>query len=333
MIRIAISRLVFIAALGAGALAASAQAAPGKAQREFPTEAAPVLQDRFPQVPVQFPSGVKAWRDVTYITEPNFRPQVLDIYVPAGNARRPLVLYIHGGGWFAGHTRQSGAFANFPRVLAALAAEGFTVASLEYRLSGEARFPAQLRDVNAAVRFLRANAAQYRIDPSRVGLWGGSAGGHLAALGALTCRNTALDPAATSDACVQAAVPWYAITDFAAMPRIAEPGSPEQRLFGCEGGPCDAPITRDASPVSHVDASDPPILLIHGVEDKVVPLAQSQELEAAMKRAGAPVRSLYIANVDHSFIGKTPQVTRHASLQAINATFDFFHEVLGVPRR
>lgn len=166
----------------------AAQPATAK-ERVFPTADKPVLEDRFPQVPVAFPGGVKAWRDVTYQTIDGYRPQVVDIYVPAGKGPHPLVLYIHGGGWRGGHTRHSGAFADFPKVLAALAAEGFTVASLEYRLSSEARFPAQLQDSNAALRFLRANAARYAIDPARVGVWGGSAGGHLTALTALTCRD------------------------------------------------------------------------------------------------------------------------------------------------
>ena len=187
-----------------------AQAAP---PRDFAVAAAPALDDRFPNPPVAFPGGVTAWRDVVYQTLNGYRPQIVDIYVPEGKGPHPLVLYIHGGGWQGGHTRHSGALVDFPRVLAALAAEGFTVASLEYRLSGEARFPAQLQDANAAVRFLRAHAAQYHIDPARVGLWGGSAGGHLAALTALTCRNTALDPQAGQDGCIQAAVTWYGVYD------------------------------------------------------------------------------------------------------------------------
>ncbi len=313
--------------------AAGAQAAPDRAQRDFPVEASPILQDRFPQAPLAFPRGVKVWRDVSYQTQAGFRPQVLDIYVPGGSSTLPLVLYIHGGSWLGGSNRRSAAFGDFPRVLAGLAAEGFTVASIEYRLSGEARFPAQLRDVNAALRFLRTHAARYRIDPARIGLWGGSAGGHLAALTALTCRDTALDPAAANDACVQAAVSWYGIFDFATMPRIAETGSPEQRLLGCDGTPCTASAMRAASPLSHIDAGDPPVLLIHGENDREVPIGQSRAAEAAMRQAGVAVRAISLPGIDHSFIGKTQQETRRASLQAIEATFDFFHEQLDAARR
>ena len=317
-------------ALAAYALAASPVLA--KPARVFPIAATPVLEDLFPVQPVAFPGGVTAYRDVPYQTVTGYRPQIIDIYVPAAKGPHPLVLYIHGGGWVAGHTRHSGAFANFPRVLAALAAEGFTVASLEYRLAAEAPFPAQLQDANAALRFLRAHAGQYRLDPARVGVWGGSAGGHLTAITALTCRNTTLDPAAGKDGCVQAAVTWYGVFDFAMMPGANDPSPIRSKFLGCDVA-CPADRVRAVSPVSYIDAKAPPFLLIHGDEDKQVPVAQSHLAEAALKAAKVPVKSIYIPGVDHSFIGKSPAETRRASLQAVNATFDFFHEKLGVPQK
>jgi acetyl esterase/lipase len=301
-------------------------------ERVFPVAAKPVLEDKFPAVPVTFPGGVRAWRDVVYQTLPGYRPQILDIYVPASAGPHPLILYIHGGGWIGGHTRHSGALADFPKVLASLAAEGFTVASLEYRLSGEAHFPAQLQDSNAALRFLRAHAAEYRIDPKRVGIWGGSAGGHLSALTAVTCRNTTLDPAAANDGCVQAAVTWYGIYDFAGLSATPDGNAPGGKLLGCQG-PCPAETIRAVSPVTYVNASDPPFLLIHGTDDHTVPVDQSHRGEAALRKAGVAVEAIYIPGVDHSFIGKTPADTRNATLLAINATFDFFHQKLGVPRK
>ncbi|WP_288338638.1 alpha/beta hydrolase [uncultured Sphingomonas sp.] len=300
--------------------------------RQFPTAAAPVLEDRFPVVPVQFPGGVKAYRDVVYQTLPGYRPQIVDIYVPPAKGPHPLILYIHGGGWVSGHTRHSGALADFPKVLASLAGEGFVVASLEYRLSGEAKFPAQLQDANAALRFLRAHAADYGIDPTRVGVWGGSAGGHLAALTAVSCRDTGLDPAAANDGCVQAAVTWYGVYDFRGMTATPDGNSAGKRLLGCEGT-CPDDKLAAVSPVTHIGAKDPPFLLIHGEDDKVVPVAQSRLGEAALRKAGVKVEAIYIPGVDHSFIGKTPEATRAATLKATNATFDFFHQTLDVPRR
>jgi acetyl esterase/lipase len=230
----------------------------------------------------------------------------------------------------AGHTRHAGAFADWPKVLAALAAEGFTVASLEYRLSGEAKFPAQVQDANAALRFLRGHAADYAIDPARVALWGGSAGGHLTALTALGCGSTALDPAAGQDTCVQGAVTWYGVYDFAAMNDTPDGNAAGMRLLGC-AGPCRADQLRSVSPVAYIDRKAPPFLLIHGEEDKTVPVAQSHLGEAALKAAGVPVQAIYIPHVDHSFIGRTPAETHAASMQALNATFDFLHRVLKVP--
>lgn len=300
--------------------------------RDFPVAAAPVLEDRFPSVPVAFPQGVKAWRDIVYQAVPGFRPQIIDVYVPAAPGPHPLILYIHGGGWMGGHTRHSGALADFPKVLAALAAEGFTVASLEYRLSGEARFPAQLQDSNAALRFLRAHARDYKIDSTRVGVWGGSAGGHLAALTALAPRDTTLDPASAGDGGVQAAVTWYGVYDFAGMSATPDGNAAGVRLLGCEGA-CSPDRIAAVSPVTYIDAKDPPFLLIHGDDDRTVPVSQSHIGEAALRKARVPVEAIYIPGVDHSFIGKTPDATRAATLKAVDATFDFFHKTLGVPQR
>lgn len=325
--------MTFRPALLAAALALTAtasHAAPG--QRVFPVSDAPSLEDRFPVQPVTFPGGVKAYRDVTYQQLPGYTPQIVDIYVPATKGPHPLVLYIHGGGWVGGHTRHSGALADFPAVLARLAAEGFTVASLEYRLAGEAKFPAQLQDAKAALRFLRDHAGQYRIDPARVGIWGGSAGGHLTALTALTCHDTALDPEAAKDLCATAVVTWYGVFDFGALPTVARPaGDPNAaRLIDCTA-PCAPERYAAASPVTYIDAKDPPFLLIHGDEDQVVPVSQSHLAEARLRAAGVPVEAIYIAGVDHSFIGQTPAQTREATLKATNATFDFLHAKLKVP--
>ena len=212
----------FDAAVACGILGTAALLCAGTtmaAQRDFPVGDGAVLADNYPERKVTFPHGVTGYPDVVYSVLPGYRPLVVDIYTPSGPAaRRPLVLFIHGGGWNSGHTRHSGALANFPQALAMLASEGFVVASLEYRLTNEAAFPAQLQDARAAIRFLKANAAKYGIDPSRTGVWGGSAGGHLAALAALTCGENRFDPAPApaGSECVQAAVVWYGVFDFAA---------------------------------------------------------------------------------------------------------------------
>jgi acetyl esterase/lipase len=159
------------------------------------TAAHPVLEDRYPERRTAFAGGVVGFADLTYSVLPGFRPLRLDLYQPPGApGSHPLVVFIHGGGWMSGHTRHSGAFEDWPGVLASLAAKGYVVASVEYRLSGEAPFPAAIQDVKAAIRWLRARAPQYGIDRQRAIVWGGSAGGQLAALAATSCGAAALRP-------------------------------------------------------------------------------------------------------------------------------------------
>ena len=326
-----------LAAVSALALVAAAlPSAGGARERVLPVLDHPGNIDPLPERLTRFPGGVTGSSDIVYSTLPGYRPLILDLYrVPGANAApRPLVIYIHGGGWVAGTTRNAGAIANFPAALAGLASEGFVVASVEYRLAGEAAFPAQLQDVRAAIRFLKANAPKYGIDPARVAIWGGSAGGHLAALAALSCGVPGIDakPQPVGSECVQAAVTWYGVFDFAPLvARVA--GDPAgARLMGCTGA-CDPAKVAAASPVSYIDGGDPPFLLIHGEADKTVDVSQSHRAEALLKAAGVPVESIYLPGIDHSFIGATPADTRAATLKAVNATFDYFHRKLDLPAR
>ena len=319
-------------AVCASAPAIAAPAATPAGTRDFAVADHPSLDDVYPDRVTQWPGGVTSLADVTYSTLAGYRPMVVDIYMPPqGTAPKPLVLFVHGGGWVSGHTRHSGALSNFPSVLARLAGEGFVVASLEYRLSAEARFPAQVQDARAALRFLKSHAARYGIDPARTGVWGGSAGGHLAALTAMTCGVTSLDAPGTKSApgseCVQSAAIWYGVFDFGAL-AATRPGGGDgaaERLLGCTG-PCTPAQFGAASPNAYITPKAPPFLLIHGLADKTVPVQQSQGAEAALKAAGVPVRAIYIPGADHSFIGASPQATREATLMATNATFDFLHD-------
>jgi acetyl esterase/lipase len=298
--------------------------------RTFPTNPKATTVDLYPDRVTRFPGGVTSLADVTYSVLPGFRPLVVDLYLPPKSKAgpKPLILYIHGGGWVGGNMRQSAVIANFPELLASLAAEGFVVASLEYRLSGEAPFPAQVQDARAAIRFLKSNAAKYGIDPARVGLFGGSAGGHLTALTALSCGDTSLDakPAVADSECVQGAVTWYGVFDFAPMLARANRDGPERKLLGC-ADTCTAEQVRRVSPVSYIDAKDPPFLLIHGEADKVVSVDQSRLAEAAMKAAGEPVETIYLPGIDHSFESGDLAASHAAATKAVNATFDFFHRL------
>jgi len=231
------------------------------------------------------------------------KQQQLDLYRPAGAGPFPVVVYVHGGAFKFGDKRDIGGFsADVKRLNGA----GIAVASINYRMSGEAAFPAAVVDTRGAVRWLRAHANELQLDPGRIGLWGKSAGANLVLEVALTPGDASLDDprlglADVSDR-VQAVVAMYAPTDFLTMDEQARArgcssrdishdnaDSPESLYIG-------APIqsakdrARAASPVTHVSATSPPMLLQAGTADCTVPYRQSQELQDAIVRVGDPAR-------------------------------------------
>ena len=200
------------------------------------------------------------------------------------------------------------------QVFDALLAAGLAVATVDYRLSGEATFPAQLHDVKAAVRYLRAHADQFGVDTGKVGIWGESAGAHLATLVGLTAHRPDLEGrhgVVGPSSAVDVVVDWYGPTDMTTMPRQTFPPElavilppeflvpPEDRLLA---GLDEAGVA-DASPVTSVTADSPPFLLVHGTEDHLVPYSQSEALAAALTAAGVPVRLLPVVGADHIFLG------------------------------
>lgn len=300
-----------------------------------------VREDRFPATPAAFRGGIVALPDVEYANLAGYRPLTLDLYVHAGRAdgpRRPLVIWVHGGGWSRGDARTSAAFADWPGVLASLAGRGYVVASVNYRLSGEARFPAAVQDVRAAVRHLRADAARYGIDPDRVILWGGSAGAYLATMAGLTCDDPAFapapstgraergeQPAASAGAdCVQGIVAWYGVFD------LSRYRSDNVTMFlGCKA---DCPgRARAASPVAHVARGVPPVLLIHGTGDTVIAADQSSRMAELLRARGNRVETLFIPGADHGWMGETPGATRDAHLRALRGSFAFFDRIARIP--
>ncbi len=228
-------------------------------------------------------AAVRIERDVPYAgTSP---AQRLDLYLPAGAGPHPLIISIHGGAFRFGDKADG----QVEPMLAGLE-RGFAVASINYRLSGEARFPAQIQDVKAAIRFLRAHAAEYGVDPHRFAVWGGSAGGHLACLAGTTGGVRVWDvpdmPHAALDDRVQAVVAWFPPLDFASMdaqlrasgsgtPDHDAADSPESRLLG---GPVPTvtELARQAAPATWLTTDDPAFLLQHGTADALVPVQQSQ---------------------------------------------------------
>src|SRR3569623_693685 len=281
-----------------------------------------VRDDVFPPTAAPFPHGIVAMPHVEFANYVGYRPLQLDLYLHAdrrAHAARPLVLWVHGGGWNRGDARGSGAFADWPAVLAALAARGYVVAAVDYRLSGEARFPAQVQDAKAAIRVLRDKAGAYGIEPKRVYLWGGSAGGHLAALAATPCGVAAFAPAASTGRlphsqaahavplaqsdCVQGAAIWYGAVDLVAHgsePGTALAASNMAGLLGCPADACEA-VERAASPITYVRPDTPPMLLIHGTADEEVSVEQTRRMAARLQAAKLPDKEAYLGSASHDW--------------------------------
>ncbi len=250
------------------------------------------------------PPGVKILEDLEY-GRANGRPMLLDLYLPENNGQPlPLIVWIHGGAWVAGSKNDRSPALQF-------LGEGYAVAQVGYRLSPEAKFPAQIHDCKAAVRWLRANAAKYKLAPDRFVAWGASAGGHLVALLGTSGDLAALEGTVNDlkeSSRVQAVVDWFGPTDFLHIGepesdiRHNAPDSPESRLLG--GSVLE---NRDkaaqASPITYVSKDAPPFLIMHGERDRTVPFNQSELLYEALKKAGADVTFVPVKGAGHGFGG------------------------------
>ena len=269
--------------------------------------------DPMPERPTAWSNTAVTLTDVVYATIPGFRALHLDLYRPVrANAPLPLVVFLHGGAWAFATPRSGAAFRNFPVILAHLAETGYVVASVEYRFSGEAPFPAQVEDVQAAIRLLRTNGARFGLDGTRVGLWGMSAGAYLAAMAAMNCAE---------GTCVQGWVGWFGAYDFTSD----TPSDADRRLLGCGPVSCSRETLEAVSPIWYADSHDPPVLLVHGTADEPF---TSQQLAERLRAVGATADVLLIPQASHGFIGPTEAATKDNLRQALTATFTFFDRVL-----
>lgn len=264
---------------------------------------------------------VKILTDLVF-SSPNGKPLLLDLYLPM-NAKEPLpvIIWLHGGGWRIGDRKLGPDFCQF------FSEKGFAIVSIEYRLSGEAIFPAQIHDVKTAIRWLRSVAEEYHLDRERIGLWGSSAGGHLAALAGTTGSGIleGLEHGCsdfTSD--VQAVVDGYGPTDFFQMndhsvshtpssdpeserlhpiTHHSDMGSPESQLLG-------APIhsipekVQEANPITYIKGGEPPFLIMHGMSDTAVPAHQSELLYQALLEKGNHATLCLIKGLGHAFFNR-----------------------------
>ncbi|MHB0937576.1 MAG: alpha/beta hydrolase fold domain-containing protein [Armatimonadota bacterium] len=224
---------------------------------------------------------------------------LLDLYLPPKKSDRlPVVVWIHGGYWC-----QRSKDEDIPALF--LLDHGFAVASIDFRQSQQAIFPGQIHDCKAAVRWLRANAESYGLDPDHIGVWGDSSGGHLAALlgtsgGVQTLEGSEGNTGMSSR--VQCVCDWYGPADL--VEAFTAPGIPENAyrasfVFKLLGGK-DRGKAALASPITHVTPDDAPFLIMHGTKDRVVPLAQSRRLKDALKSAGVPVQLVVLPGASHA---------------------------------
>jgi acetyl esterase/lipase len=244
-----------------------------------------------PASPPALPEGARMLLNIPYVTNASER-QKLDLYLPAKGTNCPLVVWVHGGGWMEGSKEK-------PPGLGFLR-HGFALASINYRLSQDAIFPAQLIDCKSAIRWLRAHAPENGIDPNHIGVWGASAGGHLVALLGTTGDVKDFDKGDNSgvSSSVQAVCDWCGPTDFTKDLEADTPDSPIVRLLG---GSIAKNLDKAqlANPIHYVTKDAPPFLIMHGDKDPVVPLEQSQMLADALQKAGVHVKLHVLPGAGH----------------------------------
>lgn len=300
-----LAALIAISVTGCGAAAPEVQSATTQAQAATATATQPtgVMPQRgAPSGASSFASVAPTYRDLAYATISS--AQKLDLYLPtSGSGPFPVVVMVHGGGFMMGDKSDGTGLAGVDRLLAS----GYAVASINYRLSNEAIYPAQINDAKAAVRFLRANAAKYNLNPDMIGAWGASAGGNLVALLGTTCGVAELEGADLGNpdqsSCVQAVVDWFGPIDFLKMdeqfagtscPQTHDDASsPESMLVG-------APIqtvpdlVKTTNPMNYIDATDAPFLIQHGSADCNIPPVQGKNLADALGAAVGAENATYI---------------------------------------
>lgn len=251
------------------------------------------------------PAGFKVVRDLDYVGSGNKR-QMLDLYLPETKTTkpRPLVVYIHGGGWENGSKDQAGVLFNL------LKDRDYAGASINYRLTNEAIWPAQIHDCKAAIRALRAHAAENQIDPEKIAVFGISAGGHLVSMlgvtGGVKELEGELGPHLTQSSRVTCVLDFCGPSNFltfggeGTIINVDDPKTGLSKLIG--GTVKEKPdAAKSASPVNYITSDDAPFLLIHGDKDNIVRYAQATEFDAALEKAKIPATLITGTNGGHVF--------------------------------
>jgi acetyl esterase/lipase len=271
----------------------------------------------------QKPGALRLLQDLPYTPQGRNHNQILDLLLPTSASKEhkvPLIVWIHGGAWCRGDKKET------PSQFFARA--GYAIASIDYRLTDEARFPAQVEDCKAAIRWLRAHADEYNFDSNRIGIFGGSAGGHLVAMLGLTGDDKEFDDTGSHrdlSSKVQAVCDWCGPADLTTF--VKQAGKHyclDREMQKFLGGKLEdnRELALKASPISYVTPNAPPFLIMHGDADEMVPYAQSEQLVEALKKAHDDVQFITIKGGGHAF----------GSAETITQVLDFFDAKLKMQR-
>lgn len=246
-----------------------------------------------------FPQGTVIHGNIPYNND-TLKKHLLDIYLPTNaKGKLPLVVLIHGGGWLSNDKYADLGY--MKKTIAELVSQGFALASIDYRWSTQAVFPAQIQDCNRAVSFLYDNADKYGFDKERFAVLGWSAGGHLASLLGLSNNNKVANfymPNTHKDFKIKAVVDFYGPSEMIMLPKGDDAKSPEGLLLGA--APLARPdLAKAASPVTYVDKNDPPFLIIHGEKDDLVSPKQSKLLKAWLDTEGVQNEITIVKGAPH----------------------------------
>lgn len=337
---IILSMFVFAASFACAADNDKMPVMPQQAQGGMPSEGAPAggmppgrmpagaMPGSMEQQNIEVPENVQLDRDIVYATMDGHELK-LDIAYPKdnkGNLR--AVVYFHGGGWEAGDKEADRAIT--------FAKNGLVGIAIQYRLSGVAQFPAAVNDCKTAVRWTRVNAKKYGINPDKIGVMGESAGGHLAALVGMSNGDSYLEgngPYKEYSSNVQAVVDCFGPTDLTLLKDSPSPMKPDSKIGQIASwlgkSMEEAPeIAKKANPITYIDPKDPPVLILHGEEDNLVPMQQSEIFYDAMVKAGVKTKFVRVKNAGHGFRDSKDAPISPSADEVIAIQMNWFKEML-----
>ncbi|HYW79123.1 MAG TPA: alpha/beta hydrolase [Thermoguttaceae bacterium] len=262
--------------------------------------------------PAQAQDTLSVHKDIAY--GDTDASQKLDVYLAKSDKPVPAMVHIHGGGW------RGGSKAYVPPFLIDAVREGWlSVVSVEYRFTDVAPHPAQVNDCMRAIQFVRHNAAKWNIDPKRIGVTGGSAGGHLTLWVALhddAADADSKDPVERQSSRVACAVSFAGPADWSLLSTLEHKHPAYRQLLGYEPGTpaeqMDAKAKKDVSPISFVSSDDPPVMLVHGNKDDIVPIEHARNVHERLKSVGVKTELVVIEGANHGVAGGGPQAAKQA---------------------